>query len=92
MHVRFWKILKAEAPEVYRKYTGYSFLAPGGFRWVEYALSRGYKELHNEKISRAGESLCKAYLGFTSAFGSFISVLVLAGVIGIVWYAFRATT
>ena len=70
VHFIFWRTLKSEAPEVYRQYSDFSLTKyVGGFHWIDYALRRGYKELGNPRITKAGEVLCKIYLGFTSLFG-----------------------
>jgi hypothetical protein len=83
VHYRFWRLLKSEVPDTYKKYSGFSFLAPGGFLWIEYALRRGYKELENARVRCAGENLCKAYLGFTSAVGLFVTLVVLFSILGV---------
>lgn len=86
VHIHFWLTFKNEAPEHYKKYSGYSFLTTNGFPWIEYALRRGYKEINNNKINEVGEALCKAYLGFTSIFGILVSLMGLGFVLGVVWH------
>ena len=76
-HFHFWKTLKAEAPEVYQTNSDFSFVKyTKGMQWVDYALRREYKRLNNERISRAGDSLCKAYDFYQSMTG--IALLVIS--------------
>ena len=84
-HLRFWWVLKEEAPEIYSKHNNLSFLSVGGFKWVDYALSRKYKELKNARITKAGNTLCKAYLGLTTVNGLLFLVAELIFVIVLAW-------
>lgn len=80
VHFNFWRTLKTEAPNIYRQHSGFSPITyVGGFHWIDYALRRGYKELENPQITKAGEALCKAYLGFTSLLGYIPLIACLGG-------------
>ena len=84
-HLRFRHVFKEEAPEIYKKYNKMSFLSVGGFKWIDYALSRGYKELKNKRLTKAGDSLCRAYLGVTSIntlFMLLVTVVFFSVVVG----------
>jgi hypothetical protein len=67
IHFDFWRTFKREAPEEYNKHKDWSlYKYTGSFAWIDYALARRYKALQNENVTRAGEALCRAYLGVTS--------------------------
>ncbi len=70
LHFNFWRALKTEAPMLYRKHSEFS---PSkytcGFKWVEYALRKEYHKLENPRVTKCGEALSKAYMGYDSAIG-----------------------
>ena len=73
--LRFWRAFKEEAPDIYKQYNKYSFFSVGGFPWIDYALSRRYKNINNIRITKAGDLLCKAYLGASSVI-TFLMLMV----------------
>ena len=93
VHFNFWHTLKSEAPNVYRQYSDFSPIKyVGGFHWIDYALRRGYKELKNPQITKAGDALCKAYLGFSSLFGYILLIACLGSSLWIVYFLLTKAT
>ena len=86
VHFRFWKLLKSEAPEVYKKHSNFSPIRyVGGFAWLDYALQRKYLELKNNRITDAGELLCRVHLGLGTFVGYCLLAIAFGGVAWLIY-------
>jgi hypothetical protein len=91
-HLRFRQVFKEEAPDIYKKYNKMSFLSVGGFKWIDYALSRAYRDLKNTRLTKAGDTLCNAYLGMTSINGLLVIVVEIVFVSLLAWGLIKYVT